>query len=141
MKPVLKAFILADHVYADLDTRKKVIAGTFNRIYADSFPAAFVGPSCVYLSLTDARGQFCITIHYVDLNNDEVLLEAKSNMISADDPLAVIELGIQVPPLPLPHEGEYAFEVYASDEGMTPGNLLAQHKIRVGKRENQGAEQ
>ena len=32
-KPLLQALILADHVYQDAQTGKKVIAGTFNQLF------------------------------------------------------------------------------------------------------------
>lgn len=33
MKPVLQALLLADHIYEDKATGKKIIAGTFNRLF------------------------------------------------------------------------------------------------------------
>jgi len=115
-KPVLQALVLADHIYVDSQTNKKVIAGTFNRIWAKEFPAQHHAPTWAFLCLTDVQRDCEITLRYVDLKDQMVLLEAAPLTLKSDDRLASDELVVQVPPFPMPHAGVYAFEVYADDE-------------------------
>ena len=56
-KPVLQALVLADHVYVDAETGKKIIAGTFNELHAAEFPTQFAHVTFAYLCLTDLRGE------------------------------------------------------------------------------------
>lgn len=57
-----------------------------------------------------------VTIRYVDLDSNEVLMEHGPTTLEADDPLASVDLTVRVPFLPVPHEGGFALEVHASDE-------------------------
>ena len=38
--PIVQAILLADHVYQDRETGKYVIAGTFNQLRGQAFPAS-----------------------------------------------------------------------------------------------------
>jgi len=55
-------------------------------------------------------------LEYVDLSNDEVLMEYAPIYIESQDPLARIDFTIPVPPLPCPHPGFYALELHAGHE-------------------------
>ena len=131
--PVLQALILADHVYQDRDTGKKVIAGTFNvlRFSRPSPQAAETSPTVprplrpaevmkagspmVYLSLTDVRGTMSLDLRYVDLADNEVLMRGKFQ-VQSEDPLRTVEAVVAVPPLPIRHPGAYALELLYEDE-------------------------
>ena len=111
-RPVLQAIILADHVYEDLHSGKKVIAGTFCEMAAVSFPSKYNRGAFLFLSLTEFQGKLPITIEYVDLVRDETLLEFGDIIAFANNPLETCELVVELPELPLPRPGPYAFEVY-----------------------------
>ncbi len=121
VKPILKALLLADQVYQDKTTGKIVIAGTFNRIWAARFPCLFARQPCVYVCLTEAKGQFAVQLRYVELATHEVVGEMEERAIKVNDPLLNIELIFHIPPILHKSQGLYAFEVYADDEllGMT----------------------
>jgi hypothetical protein len=53
-------------------------------------------------------------LRYVDLRDESPLFETRFP-VNSDDPLASVELVLQVPPFPLPHAGVYAFEVLNED--------------------------
>ena len=118
LTPTLQAFVLADHVYVDAMTGKKVIAGTFNQLYAEKFPSRLSSPTTVYLSLTNCAAAVKIRLQYVDLKDESVLLESSLVEIPYRDRLVVHEIMIDIPPLPMPHVGTYAFEVYCNEERM-----------------------
>jgi hypothetical protein len=114
--PVVQALLLADHVYEDGVTGKKVIAGTFDCLYAKEFPTHFYSVTNAYVCITEVRGEVPLILRYVDLATNEVLMECGPITISSDDPLASIDFAVQVPPIPMPHEGVFAFELHAFNE-------------------------
>lgn len=130
-KPTLQALVLADHIYVE-QTGKKIIAGVFNRLWSDKFPTKLNRPTWAYVCLTDVQGSVPISLRYTDLRTNEVLLGTKPIIAKSTDPLASGELVVEVPPLPMPHEGTYAFEVFAEDESI--GSLrITVSKLEKGK--------
>ena len=117
-KPILQALVLADHVYTDVQTGKKIIAGTFSRLWTPDFPAKFGRPTYAFVCLTGLQGDLQIHLRYVDLSAsaNEVLMETQPIGVKSQDPLATLELVVEVPPFPMPHEGTYAFELHAGGE-------------------------
>jgi len=136
-KPVLQALLLADHVYQDKDTGKKVIAGTFNQLNLSKLKAppkdaeqapmvprrlspgevSRMGNPTAFISLTDVRGPTDLQLRYVDLADNGVLLMIQFQ-VSSDDPLKTVEAILPVPPLPTPHPGVYALELHYDDEAL-----------------------
>ena len=131
-KPILQALVLADHVYTDKHSGKKVIAGTFNHLSASQFPAQFSRSTWAFICLTDVQGKVEVNLRYVDLSTNELLMETKAITVTSRDPLASPELMVEVPPFPMPHEGVYAFEVHVG------GEMLGSVRVQVSKRESGG---
>ncbi|QDU61589.1 hypothetical protein Pan216_24500 [Planctomycetes bacterium Pan216] len=116
VKPVLQALLLADHVYIDANTRKKVIAGTTNHITAREFPSRFGSRKFCFVSLTGVREQIPVKFRYSDLATGETLVELQDIEIESDDPLDTVEMVVQLPRLPLPHPGVFSIEIIAEGE-------------------------
>lgn len=146
MKPVLQALIIADHVYIDANTGKKVIAGTFSRLWFRRKPkpqepvdeeggrqvkaidVSHVGSPYLYINLTDLRGKVPLTVRYVDLENNKVLLKAEFT-VSGNDPLQNHEVVLNLPPLPTEKEGAHALELLSDDEPLGSLRILVtEHK-------------
>lgn len=134
-KPTLQALLLADQVYTDRATGKHVIAGTFNGLFASEFPAVFGRATFVYLSLTNIRKKVEIRLRYVSLKDYSVLLEATPITIECSDPLATVELAVQIPPFPMPEPGSYAFEVHSGGELIGSTRMLVQAKPEAPQQE------
>lgn len=133
MKPVLQALLLADKIYDDRATGKKVIAGTFNRMLIaknvalkqaeDSegnktirMPGGMeAGSPSAYFSVTECRGQRRFVLRYVDLSDDKVYLSTEIT-VECDDPLRTVEAVLPMPRLPTPHPGVFALELLCDDE-------------------------
>ncbi|MFO0946683.1 MAG: hypothetical protein U1D30_12160 [Planctomycetota bacterium] len=128
VKPVLQALLLADHVYIDNTTGKKVIAGTFNHLTATEFPSMFERRKHAFLSLTEVRGKASITLRYVDLSTNDVMLEIPNLDVFEKDPLQTVEVVVAIPKFPMPHPGAYAFEAHCE------GELLGFLRVFVSKR-------
>ncbi len=115
-KPVLQALVLADHVYVDAQTGKKIIAGTFNELRAVEFPTEFSHVTFAYLCLADLRGQTELELRYVDLSDGEVLMQLEGITVAAASPLESTELIVEVPGFPMPRPGSFALEAHCGDE-------------------------
>lgn len=114
LKPALQAILLCDHLYLDKATGKFVIAGTFTRISAAAFPA--LHPLCfLYARLVDWQGKGALRARLVDLTDQSQLGEVGPIPAEISDRLTGAEIGIQLPPLPLPHSGAYAIELLWGD--------------------------
>lgn len=109
--PVLVAALVCDVAVPDPSTGKKNLIGVFDRVNVSEFPTQ--RPMSVYVKLTDAEGRYEIQVKYVQVGSRKVLgravgdLHSKSRLDSAD-------LHIPFPPLPIPEEGRYEFQVWAN---------------------------
>jgi hypothetical protein len=142
VKPILQALLVADHIYTDSLTGKRVICGVFNNlmnIKSDALegdpktkhpliqnvvPGADAGSPSVYISLTDVRGEQHFDLRYVDLREDEVLFQFGFEL-KCDDPLKTLELVFPSPRLPRHKLGVFAFELLWDNEP------LGSHRIAV----------
>lgn len=144
VKPVLQALILADRIYQDKDTGKKIIAGTFNQILLTRNPpppgpnqtprppqAAFAqthpGSPYAYISLTEVRGKTPLSLRLVDLADSRVLLQANMD-VDHNDPLATLEIVVPLPVLQIPHPGVFALELLSDDEPLGSIRLVARER-------------
>ncbi len=138
MKPVLHAMLLADYVYQDRESGKKIIAGVFDRVAVrkrrppDEPPPAQVpmndvrqaGSPYAYISLREVRGRIPLEFRLVSLDSNEVLFRAARMEVVCDDPLKTVELVLPVPPLPRT-PGHYALELLYENE------LIGSHRVMV----------
>jgi len=147
VKPVLQALLLADNVYEDKRTGKKVIAGTFDTYMvakdtkaedkepegdeagkAPEQPAVLpferAGTPYAYISLTDLHGPTDLQLRFVSLDSHEALMSTVDFKVTTNSPLDTAEIVVPVPPLPR-EPGVYALELVHDDEP------LGAHRIRV----------
>jgi hypothetical protein len=141
VKPVLQALVLADHVYEDAKSRKKIIVGTFNRITFKKggpptkeieLPSGETqklvaggmesGSPYAYISVTDVCDHTELKLQFVNLSKNKVLFGTKV-LVSCNDRLTTIELVFPLPRLPVTEEGTYAFEVICD------GEIIGSHRI------------
>ena len=111
--PVLQALVLADWIYTD-ESGKRIICGTFSKIYSLEFPASFGRPTWAFILLTDVLGNVVLQLRFVSLSDNQILLESAPVELESPDKLEPIDIAMQIPPFPLPHEGAYAFECFAN---------------------------
>jgi hypothetical protein len=131
VKPVLQALVLAEHVYEDRLTHKKIIAGTFNTVQygktehqeiesGEGRKAIRVkggmnaGSPWTYINLTEIHGHADFVLQYVDLKHHTVLMSTRF-AVECDSPLHNVEVVIPLPELPTPHPGTYALELLSDD--------------------------
>lgn len=146
MKPILQALLLADRVYQDQFTGKKIIAGTFDKLFFTKksivqekeidgekrriIPGGMqAGSPYAYISLTEVRGPTRCELRYVNLEDDKSILRTEF-MIDCDDPLKTVELIIPLPLLPTEKAGVHALELICNDEP------VGAHRITVEEIQN-----
>lgn len=123
-KPILKALILADHVYRDGETGKCVIAGTFDSVHAAKFPTVFPR-SWAYIALTEVRPATSVLLSFED-QRMKVLAQSPQLPIQVADPKQTVELVVQLPPrIKIENPGIYRLSVYCEDE------MIASHKVSI----------
>ena len=114
--PVLQAIVLADYVYFDAPTGKKVIAGTFNHLSASNFPSNLGVSKYVFLSMSGIHGEVALELSLVDLKDGSKLMEIGDLEMESSDPLDTVEMVVELPSLPLPHPGVFSVEVSRGNE-------------------------
>lgn len=126
--PQLEAMVLADQIYTDVETGKRVLAGTFNRISAPEFPFTYVHPAFLYLAITELRGRVKLELQLVDLSNLEI---GASTWIEVyvDDPNFTVEIPMPLPAFTYPHEGVYELVL------LFEGSKLGRKRIHVHQRD------
>ncbi|NLE37865.1 MAG: hypothetical protein GX621_07560 [Pirellulaceae bacterium] len=148
LKPVLQALLLADYVYQDKRTGKKIVAGIFHTLLVrqpkDSHdietPAEPTteprrqiislpdversGSPYVYISLTDVRNTIQLKLRYVSLETHLALFETGSFAVTSNSPIDIVEVFLPVPTLP-PTPGVYALELLCEDE------VIGAHRVVV----------
>jgi len=143
MKPVLQALVLAERIYTDHHSGKKIIAGTFNRVRIGKIKTqerklpdgskrqlvpggTDIGCPSVYLSLTDVVDGTELTLQFVNVTKNQILLESGFK-INSKDRLATIEIVAPLPPLAhvAGEAGVFSLDVVWN------GEILGSHRIRV----------
>lgn len=109
--PVLVAALVCDVAVADPSTGKKNLIGIFDKIYVGKFPTQ--RPMSLYVKVTDAEGDYDTEARYVQIGSGKVLAKAEGKLHS-ENRLASIELIVPFPPLPIPEEGRYEFQVWVN---------------------------
>lgn len=115
-KPLLQAFLLADHVYADRATGKKIVAGIFQQVMSTGNHAD-LAPSWVYACLTGVPPKFTVQLRLVDLSTHEAV--AESAVIDATHGLGRLaphEIVLPIPRLQFGRSGVFDFELIIDGE-------------------------
>jgi hypothetical protein len=136
----LQALVVADHVYQDQQTGKKVICGTFNTFrFSRKLPVNELqapdgtkqtviagggqsGSPYAYVNLTDVCDGTKLRLQFVNLNKNVVLFGTELT-IGNTNRLATIELVFPLPRLPIQEAGAYALEL------LCDGDLVGSYRI------------
>lgn len=136
MKPILQALVLAERVYTDTPSGKKIIAGTFNRIIIARIQTKIVdhpeggggkvivlpnlpdmGSPAAYISLTDVHDGTEITLQFMNISKNAVLFQI-AHKIACNDRLATVEIVSHLPAVSAVcnEPGTYSLDVVCENE-------------------------
>jgi hypothetical protein len=109
--PLLVAALVCDVAVADPSTGKKNLIGIFDKLIVSQFPTQ--RPVSLYIKLTDAEGLYRFQVRYVQAGSGMELGRGEVEFL-ATDRRASLDLHMTFPPVPLPTEGRYEFQVWAN---------------------------
>lgn len=118
-EPVLIALLFADRVIEEIN-RKKGIIGTFNRFYADKFPASFP-PWFIYAAVTNLSGEHSFSLNLVFDKAQQVIIPI-SGKFKVDNNRGVVELIFPIFKAIFPEEGIYTLTF--NIEGIPVGSRI-----------------
>ena len=111
--PTGLAIVICDQIIEDKLTGKKSLIGIFNQIGTQSFPCRHP-QICVFVSLTEGRGQSAARLRIVHDESSQVVAEVNGT-IQFPDINAVVELNFNLVGLTFPEPGMYSIEFYCDD--------------------------
>jgi hypothetical protein len=121
----LQALWLVDDADQDPGTGKITITGLFDQIEVKRPATHFSTQAFLFFALTDVRGQVDLALRYVDLSDLSLLVEFPLSVVSAD-PLASTVVCVRAPPMPVPHPGVYAWELWWQNDIIGSSRIVAQ---------------
>jgi len=154
VKPELKSLLIADHVYVDSVTNKKIVAGVFHEMYftrrkeveqtntetgkvkINVAPGGMQASSpFAYIALTEVKGQQEFELRYVRLKDDKQFF-GTTFQVDCPDPLVVVEVVLALPILPANEPGVHALELLWNQEPLGSCRITVREK-REGEAENE----
>jgi hypothetical protein len=122
--PICVAIVLCNEVIEDKRTNNKTLVGLFNVINTSQLPA--VHPRMfVMASLTNLRGRQKIVFSLKNPNNEEFArIEGEA---ASDDPLAVLDIVVELMGLPINFEGTHYIDILADND------LLSSRRFTVAR--------
>lgn len=112
--PTLVSLLLCDQIIDDRFTNKKSAIGMFNTILSPTMPTV-IHQLCVLASLTELSGPTAVELRMVrDADNAQIF--RGNGRVEAPNPLAVVDLVFTLQGIQLPSAGQYAMELWASNE-------------------------
>jgi hypothetical protein len=124
VKPLLQALWLADDVDCNPKTGKVTLVGIFDQIEVTRPATHFASTAYLFCALRGIHGRTELVLCYVDLSSNAVLLEWPVSL-NETNPLATVDIAFRLPPVPVPHEGEYAWELYFEGEVIGSSRVTA----------------
>ncbi len=113
--PQCKAILLCERVIMEAGTGKVNLIGVVHKFVFPSLPAQ-TQPMTAYLQLVEGIGRYNITAEVWDLTTGQSLAQGQGAAVEFQDRLAVIQLLLPLPPLPLHHEGSFDVVVFANGQ-------------------------
>ena len=105
------AALVCDTAVVDPTTGKKSLIGIFDAVHSPSFPTQ--RPISLYFKVADAEGYYKMEVRFVQADTGEVLAGADGELM-ANDRLTATDLHLPFPPLSMPMEGRYEFQIWAN---------------------------
>jgi|SRR5882672_2130214 len=122
--PVLVAALVCDVAVMDPTTGKKSLIGVFDRLNVGTFPTSH--QMSLYLKVADAQGHYDIEVRFQKAGGTPIA--GATMKLDAPDRLLSQDVYLAFPPLPIPEEGRYEFQVFANSIYLGAAFLDAVHR-------------
>jgi hypothetical protein len=113
--PRCKTILLCERAITEPGTSKVDLIGVHDKLVVPRVPTQ-ARPMTLFLQLVDWIGRYSITAEVIDLNTGHSLANGKGATFEFKDRLAVIQIILPLPPLPLQHEGSFDVVVFADGQ-------------------------
>jgi hypothetical protein len=113
--PIVKAFLVCDHVIHEKETNKKSLIGIFHHIHAERFPCRH-GSLSIYANITEAQGEYTFQLRLVSLKDEKQIGTGTTPPLKIPDRLQTAELDLKLRNIVFPEPGKYEFRLVANDE-------------------------
>lgn len=129
IKPVVRYMLLCDDWRVDPDNHRRIsiigLLGNIHSLEAPPYPL-FYREMCVFLVLTEGRGQGEGKIVCVFAENGQKIFETRGRPISfGDDPLEVVGVPFRIRDCSFPQSGLYAVQFWYE------GELVEERPLRM----------
>lgn len=112
--PTPLAFLIADSIIDDINTRKKSIIGLFNSICSNRFP--FRHPEMnIFVSLTDGHGSYQTSLVCSRSFDEKEILRTRGE-VTFRTPNTVVEMNFSLRNIEFPSPGKYTFHFSCDGE-------------------------
>jgi hypothetical protein len=112
--PVLQALLLCDQVYTDRFTGKRILAGVFDKLQSDTFPAKLERSTFAFISIREVQGEVPLALRFHSLEHGTDWIDIGFTLTN-HNPLHSVELVIEIPQFPMPFPGKYLFQLLHED--------------------------
>jgi hypothetical protein len=123
-KPIGIALIICDRVITDATTHEKTIVGTFNYVFAKSFPCAHPRMT-IFVAITSGQGTANAEIKCVNESDQNSVMFAMKGVIPFKNPNDVVELAFQFNNVTFAKPGLHSIEF------LCDGELILHRRFQV----------
>lgn len=113
--PQCKSLLLCEKTIRDGRTGKPSLINVFNAFVLESYPA-HTPTSFLFAQLTGALGPCQLRAHVLDLHRDAIVLQSALMDVHFPDKLAMMDVIVEIPPMPIPHPGLYDLVLLADGQ-------------------------
>jgi hypothetical protein len=111
--PSVVAMLICDQIITEQVTNKKSLIGVFDKFFSPNFPA-MLPRLAVYVKLADALGGYLFRLRIVKRKDESAIAEIRLDT-QIPDADQYTELALNMPPLLIPEQGRYEFQLYAGE--------------------------
>jgi hypothetical protein len=117
------SIVICDEVYRDETSKKLILVGTFSAITASAVPCTH-GRMSVLFTLTNGKGEYALSLSVEHEQSGQEVFSV-AGPLKMDDPLAIVDMNLQIEKLVFPKAGKYWIVLKAD------GEVLQQRPIWV----------
>ena len=120
-------------VIVDAMTGNVSLIHIFAKFGVPQFPG-HLAPCKIFASVTNGQGDYSVTAEVQDLDTGNVLAKAQGPTFKLRTRFHTHNVIMQVPPLPVPHEGKYDFVLFANGDEIDRQTMTVEPKQQRGAR-------
>ena len=124
--PNLQAMILCDNIVRDEMTKKLYLLGTFTNLWVPAYPSKYPRPIAIYLALSDAEGEYDLTLTMRHTDTREVW-HKHTFKVNFPNPLTTAEVNIVLGGLTIRRKGKLDFELAANGKRLGIRQVMVAH--------------